>query len=362
VTVTESNQYGSTTISKPIDLGTSPVSGGTISGPSNVAENSTNITYSVPNNSGSAYNWTVPAGAVITSGQGTNSITVDFGTSSGTVIVDETNAYGSGSSGKAISVGAVPASSPVTGQDTVSYGQSGVTYSVPANPAVSFAWVVPSGAAIVSGQGTNSIVVNFGSSGGNVTVTRSNAYGSNNSSLLVVAGPIPTVSSIVGSTSVSQGQTYTYSVNNDPTLSYNWSVPSGATIVSGQGTNTITVSYGPSAVNGNVSVTGTNAYGTTSVNSVISMSATGIFNSYASDPSSVYPNPFQNEVTIRINSGEQTDLSIRVTDLKGMEVYTSSGYFTNQDIVLGSELKSGLYIVRASYGNKMSLIKVTKIE
>ncbi len=52
------------------------------------------VVYSVTNNSGSTYNWTVPAGASIVSGQGTNSITVNFGSSSGDVIVTETNAGG----------------------------------------------------------------------------------------------------------------------------------------------------------------------------------------------------------------------------------------------------------------------------
>ncbi|MCE9540431.1 MAG: T9SS type A sorting domain-containing protein, partial [Bacteroidetes bacterium] len=61
-----------------------------ISGAIQVVQNATNITYSVVNTSGSTYAWTVPSGASIVSGQGSNSIVVNFGTSSGSISVEET--------------------------------------------------------------------------------------------------------------------------------------------------------------------------------------------------------------------------------------------------------------------------------
>ncbi|HWY38812.1 MAG TPA: T9SS type A sorting domain-containing protein, partial [Bacteroidia bacterium] len=62
----------------------------TISGLQVVNANQTGVTYSVTNTAGSTYTWTVPAGAVIASGQGTNQITVNYGTQSGYVEVEET--------------------------------------------------------------------------------------------------------------------------------------------------------------------------------------------------------------------------------------------------------------------------------
>jgi beta-glucanase (GH16 family) len=53
-----------------------------ISGRGRVFENSVK-TYSVPSATGQSYVWTVPSGATITSGQNTNAITVNWGTSSG---------------------------------------------------------------------------------------------------------------------------------------------------------------------------------------------------------------------------------------------------------------------------------------
>ncbi|MCL8008871.1 hypothetical protein M8845_15680, partial [Gelidibacter japonicus] len=68
---------------------------------------------------------------------------------------------------------------------------------------------------------------------------------------------------ITGDNSVCQGDNnITYSVSGMlNATSYLWTVPTGATIESGQNTNSITVNYGASAINGNVSVTGSNTCG-----------------------------------------------------------------------------------------------------
>jgi len=65
-----------------------------ITGAIQVNQYATNVGYSVTNTSGSTYNWTVPKHAAIVSGQGTNSITVNFDTLSGNVEVVETTAAG----------------------------------------------------------------------------------------------------------------------------------------------------------------------------------------------------------------------------------------------------------------------------
>jgi uncharacterized repeat protein (TIGR02543 family) len=85
--------------------GTTPTAPGTISGPSNVTQNTTNNTFSVTNVAGMTYSWTVPAGCTITLGQGTNTIKVTWGTVAGTVSVTRTNACGTSvASNKSVSV------------------------------------------------------------------------------------------------------------------------------------------------------------------------------------------------------------------------------------------------------------------
>ena len=61
-----------------------------IAGDVKVYQNETSKTYSINAVSGATYNWTVPAGATITAGQGTNAVTVNWGTTGGDVAVTTT--------------------------------------------------------------------------------------------------------------------------------------------------------------------------------------------------------------------------------------------------------------------------------
>lgn len=67
---------------------------------------------------------------------------------------------------------------PITGPTSVTFAQTGVVYTTtPVLNAVSYDWTVPSGAVIVSGQGTTSIVVDFTTAtGGDVVVWPINGY------------------------------------------------------------------------------------------------------------------------------------------------------------------------------------------
>jgi poly(hydroxyalkanoate) depolymerase family esterase len=61
--------------------------------------------------------------------------------------------------------------SSITGNINVLNSAAGVIYSVPALSGNTYTWTVPAGATIVSGQGTNAIIVNFGSTSGNISLT-----------------------------------------------------------------------------------------------------------------------------------------------------------------------------------------------
>lgn len=60
---------------------------------------------------------------------------------------------------------------PITGQITVNYGQTNIIYSVPTHAGSSYQWSFPAGVTIVSGQGTNQILVNWGTISGLISVT-----------------------------------------------------------------------------------------------------------------------------------------------------------------------------------------------
>ncbi len=63
-------------------------------GPEIVESTSTGTIYSLPNIVGASYNWSVPTSATIVSGQNTNQITVDWGSTSGTISADMTTSCG----------------------------------------------------------------------------------------------------------------------------------------------------------------------------------------------------------------------------------------------------------------------------
>ncbi|MCX6246802.1 MAG: GEVED domain-containing protein [Bacteroidetes bacterium] len=172
-------------VSMPVTVSGLPGAAGTISGPAGVCEGATNIVYSVaaiPNTH--AYIWAVPAGATITNGLNSNSITVNFavGAASGNITVYGNNACGNGSTTSyAVTVNTVPSTpGPITGPNSVCQGSEGVVYSVTAIPGASgYVWVLPTGATLVSGANTNQITVNFSQAAvsGDITVYGTNACG-----------------------------------------------------------------------------------------------------------------------------------------------------------------------------------------
>jgi hypothetical protein len=160
---------------------TPPDAAGTITGLVTVNPGDAAVAYSISAVSGAtSYNWTVPTGASVASGQGSAAITVNYacGAVSGSVGVTPANSCGNGTaSSVAVTVNALPATSAISGLATVNANQAGVTYSVTATAGSGYAWTVPSGATVTAGQGSSSITVTFGTTSGNVAVTETSAGG-----------------------------------------------------------------------------------------------------------------------------------------------------------------------------------------
>lgn len=120
--VTKNNTTGatgnrSTAINRTVSIAGTAI--GAVSGTTTLCESTTDVTYTVPNATGAnSYNWTVPTGASIVSGQGTSSITVNYnsGSESGnvTVVALDVNGCQSTASTKAITVNAQPAKPIIT--------------------------------------------------------------------------------------------------------------------------------------------------------------------------------------------------------------------------------------------------------
>jgi hypothetical protein len=162
-----------------------------------------------------------------------------------------------------------PGSSPaspgnITGNISLCPLTKAETYSIsPVNGATTYTWTVPPDAKIVSGQGGTSIVVDLGNISGSICVTADNICGSSPASCLgVLVASTPDVPlSVSGASNVCNGQTsVVYRVS--PVFfstSYNWVVPSGASITSGSGLDSIVVDFGPNP--GNICVSAVNGCG-----------------------------------------------------------------------------------------------------
>ncbi|MCX6249777.1 MAG: T9SS type A sorting domain-containing protein [Bacteroidetes bacterium] len=131
-----------------------------------------------------------------------------------------------------------------------------------------YQWYVSPGGMINWGLGTNVITVSWGTPGPQlVTVSYTNPAGCSPtvpSLYPVMVDPLPgAAGDISGPASFCTGyQKAFYTVGIIPdALTYVWTVPAGATIVSGLGTNSITVDFDTSAVSGNIIVCGNNLCG-----------------------------------------------------------------------------------------------------
>lgn len=149
----------------------------------------------------------------------------------------------------------------ITGTQSICEGTSGLTYSVQSGMS-SYNWSIPSGGYIQGPTNTSTVNnVNWTAAGSRtINVTYTNSNGCSNSSVLpVTVNPRPGISqpiTISGLSTVCQGTTgvsYSTEINKS---GYNWTI-TGGTINSGQGTNTVSVTWQSS---GTINVTYSNAY------------------------------------------------------------------------------------------------------
>jgi hypothetical protein len=157
-----------------------PAQPGTISGPSSNLCGGGTFTYSVTAVTGAtSYNWTVPSNCSIAANNGNSiSLVVPSNFTTGSLSVIASNACGN-STARSLSLTRLPSTpASITGPASVCANQQNVGFSVTATSGLTYTWTVPSGASIVSGQGTSAVVVNFGATAGNVGVKANNSCGS----------------------------------------------------------------------------------------------------------------------------------------------------------------------------------------
>jgi hypothetical protein len=270
-----------------------------------------------PINNAVTYVWTIPTGAVIASGSGTNSITVNFNANaaSGNITVSGNSICGNGPTSPpfAVTVISDPANAGnITGPSGVCQGETGVVYSTDPIPnATSYLWTVPAGFNITAGATTNSITVTIdpAATGGTITVAGVNSCSTGGSSngFGVTVNPVPPAPVILFND-------LTGELSSGASAGNQWYLEgvliSGATsqtyvpTASGHYTDIVTVSGCSSAESNDIYVL-----------------MTGIEPLLNGSSVSVYPNPGDGLFTLVISTKDQLKLDLSVVNALGVTIY-----------------------------------------
>jgi hypothetical protein len=283
--------------------------------PSAISGSATNIcsgmvfTYAISAVPGAtSYLWTAPANTTISSGQGTNSISLTIGSAftGGQLAVRAVSNCGQ-SAQRTFSLSKNPsAPAAIVGQISNLCGGGQFSYSIaPVTGATSYVWTVPTGCSIATNNGT-SIVMNVPSTftTGTLSVRAYNACGGSSLRSASLTRLPATPASITGAASVCPNQTGV--VFTTPAVSgvtHTWSVPNSVSIAAGQGTTSVTCNWGSSA--GSVSLRNVNACGQSASFSKSVALATCIEDNGSetlrSPELEAYPNPSTGSFMIRGN-------------------------------------------------------------
>ncbi len=366
---------GGTSVAKTLTVTktTAPATPVTISGLATVCA-STSGTYSIAAvANATSYTWTAPVNASITAGQGTTSVTVTYasGFTTGTLSVIATGCGGtSAAKTLAISKTAIPATPGAITGASPACAASTQTYSITAVPnATSYTWTLPTGMSYVANSSTTGTVIQVvlasTFSGGTLSVKATNCSGSSATvSKVLTASALPTsAGTITGPTTVcKRAKLLTYSVAAATGFTFNWSVPSGAVITAGAGTNSIKVTWG--TVSGNVSVTKVNACGSSAASTLAVSSATcrdtqdvvvTLFKAVA------YPNPFAENFMINVTSSSQEMVGLKVYDMIGRLIEQREVKVSDlENSTIGDRYPSGVYNILVTQGEEVKTVRVVK--
>ena len=357
-----------TSTNRTITVRSVPAVPGTITGPATTVCSGGSYTYTFASITGAtSYTWTVPAGWIINSGQGTNTVNITpsaYTTANISVVAE--NACGS-SAAKTLAVRSTPVTpGTITGLINNVCGTGPFTYTIAAvASATSYNWTVPAGCTIISNDGISmTMTTSAAFTSGNVTVAAVNACGASAVKTLAISKNPATPAVITGTASVCANQAgVAYSTTAVAGLTYTWTVPTGASIVSGQGTNSIVVNFGANA--GTVSVKANNACGSSAVRSFtvakvacrISEDGSLVEEAPALE---VFPNPGQGMYTVRI-AGITGNAVAKVYSMTGQLVQQIAIAEGTQQIPLNlNDAAEGIYLLRFESVELIKEVKVIK--
>jgi hypothetical protein len=252
------------------------------------------------------------------------------------------------------------------------------TYTVaPVANATYYYWTLPSGVTDLVDVNTNTISFRYPTAfvSGTVSVIAGNGCGLSaartlNISRLAASMPSAITTKLITACSP---RVYTYSIAAFPTNTntISWTVPSGGTIISGQGTISIQVSYVNTNVVGTVNVQSFNNCSASTIRFInINLPAcTAVTNPVTKiDPEmdgikntemQIFPNPSTALFTLKMDDFSVANTGVKILDVSGrtIEVLNTKG---NKLVSFGSRLLPGVYFVQIKQNNKVITKKIVK--
>jgi hypothetical protein len=386
ISVYSANACGTSVLAKTLTLSRAlPATPGVITASTtnvcSVVGTASNVTYTVAPVAGAfanGYIWTVPTGATIVGSATGNSIAVNYSsdyTAAGLVSVKSSNGVGSSATARTLAITRLLPSAPATvaGQITGVCGLATYNYTFTAGTnATSYNITAPAGAVVTSASNSSndsnvlstsnlafSVTYPSGYATGTIVITSSNGCAtSTTGKSTTVTKVMPAVASIGGGTTYSScDQTFT-----TPAVlaaaSYTWAVPTGATIVSGQGTNSVVVNYGSLTGTQTIKVMTTNSCGLSSLVKSVSLTylacAPSVVSTTSEEMSKVsvtemYPNPTTDSFNVTLSATKSGSVSVTVYSFDGMVVSSKNVQLSEGSNVLNENLSSqrnGIYVVK----------------
>ncbi len=244
-----------------------PAAAGTIIGPINVCKPTNGVVYSVGAISGAtSYVWSVPTGATIVAGSGTNTITVNFGPTavSGNISVYGTNICGNGTASTLPVTLNSPPVPVITGPASVCGYSAGNVYSTTAGM-TSYTWTVSAGGMITAGgtANSNTATVTWTTPGAQtISVNYANAAGCSAATptiFPVTVAPGPTMNVVPNQVVCNGSPTTATAFSGAAGLIFNWTNNNPSIGLGASGTGNIAsfnaVNSGGTPVTATVSVT-----------------------------------------------------------------------------------------------------------
>jgi hypothetical protein len=178
-------------------------------------------------------------------------------------------------------------------------------------------------------------------------------------SILVIGLTAPSPTTISGATVVIAGNTYFYFNDNPSTSTLAWAA-SGGIILSGQGTDTVTIQWDTTSTHTLMLVQSepTGCSDTTTI-TIITNSGTGLVETPA-NVFLLYPNPAT--TAIQLGFADEKSRLIRVSDIRGRTVLEQRIQSSKAQLDVPPDIQSGMYLIRVLDGNKIEFVKRLMIE